>query len=183
MSYCRRSRATMCRPSLKRALLLAALLGGPAQALESDRRQPVQLDADTAELNNATGVGVYTGNVVLVQGTMRITADRMTVHTTPSGQVTRVIAVGEPATFRQLPEGETEYVDARAPRMEYRLEDPATIDLIGGARLTQGKNEFSGQTIHYDLARDVVTARRGEQERIRITFFPKDEPDAEQDQR
>lgn len=175
MSYCHRSRASLSRRASKRALLAAGLLlAGAVQALESDRRQPVQLDADRAEMNNATGVGIYTGNVVLTQGTMKITADRMTVHTTPEGQVRRIIAEGKQATFRQLPEGQSEYVHARAPRMEYRMQEPASVDLTGGAVLTQGKNEFAGQVIHYDVSQDVVTAHGGqqEQERIRITFFP-----------
>ena len=166
------------------ALLLTAtmLLAAPAAALDSDRRQPVQLDADHAQMNNATGVGVYTGNVVMTQGTMKITADKMTIHTTPAGEVRRVIAEGDMATFRQLPEGQTEYVDARAPRMEYVMAEPATVDLTGGATLTQGKNEFSGQVINYDVSKDVVTAHGGKKadQRIRITFFPKEEGESGQ---
>lgn len=181
MSYFRGSRDTMRRrcPSLL-AFAVAALLSGPATALDSDRQQPAQLVADRAEMNNATGVGIYTGNVVLTQGTLRMSADRMTVYTTPEGEIRRVVSEGDPATFRQLPEGQSEHVNARAPRMEYRLQAPASIDLTGGALLTQGKNQFAGEVVHYDVAKDVVTARGdGEsQERIRITFFPKQDAKA-----
>jgi lipopolysaccharide export system protein LptA len=160
-------------------LIGGLLLAGQAAAKESDRNQPIELNADRAEMNNATGVGVYTGNVVLTQGTMRITADRMTVHTTPEGQIARAVAEGKQATFRQLPEGQSEYVHARAPRMEYRLQPGTRVDLTGGATLTQGKNEFSGQTIHYDVDADIVTAQSGEQaqERVRITFHPRQKTD------
>lgn len=175
MNYCPRSKAVMHRRPAKLALLACLLLAAPVWAKQSDRAQPIQLDADRAEMNNATGVGVYTGNVVLTQGTMRITADRMTVHTTPEGQIARAIAEGKQATFRQLPEGQSEYVHARAPRMEYRLQPGTRVDLTGGATLTQGKNEFSGQVIQYDVDADIVTAQSGQQpqERVRITFHPK----------
>jgi lipopolysaccharide export system protein LptA len=158
--------------SLAAILLLALAL--PAAALDSDRDQPVELSANRAEMNNATGTGVYTGNVVLTQGTMHITADKMTVHTTPDGDLERVIAEGRDATFRQLPQGQQEYMHARAPYMEYRPQDPGHVLLKGGAVLTQGKNQFAGETIRYDMQKDTVVARAGESDdqRIRITFFP-----------
>lgn len=158
--------------------LLSALLLGvlalPALALDSDRQQPLELSAQRAEMNNVTGVSVYTGDVVLVQGTMRITADKMTVHTTAGGDLARVIAEGKSATFRQLPEGQQEYVNARASHMEYQPQEPGHVLLQGNAVLTQGKNEFKGEAIRYDMQKDTVIAQspKNSDQRIRITFFP-----------
>lgn len=167
------------RPISLLCLLVLGLLALPATALDSDRAQPMELSAQRAEMNNATGVGVYTGNVVLTQGTMRITADKMTVHTTTSGDLARVIAEGKNATFRQLPQGQREYVNARAPYMEYHPQTPGHVLLKGGAVLTQGKNEFSGETIRYDMQKDTVIAQsaKDSDQRIRITFFPEQEKD------
>lgn len=170
------------RPIRARSTLLCGLLLGalalPAPALDRDRAEPVELSAERAEMNNATGVGVYTGDVVLTQGTMRITADKMTVHTTPSGELARVIAEGDDATFRQLPEGQRDYVHARAPYMEYQPQAPGHVVLRGGAVLTQGKNRFAGDVIRYDMRQDTVTAQSadGSDRRIRITFFPEKTP-------
>lgn len=167
----------MCQRRIKLlgALLLAAL-ALPAAALDSDRSQPVELNADHAQMNNATGVGIYTGDVVLTQGTMRITADKMTIHTTPEGGLKRVIAEGKKATFRQLPEGQQDYVNASAAYMEYRPEASGYVLLQGGAVLTQGKNTFSGETIRYDIQQDTVVAQSDKDsgQRIRITFFPEE---------
>ena len=163
---------------LAAALLLAAAL--PAYALSSDRNQPVQLEAREARLDNATGVSVYTGDVVLVQGTLRITGDKMTVHTGPGGTLRKVVVEGERATFRQLPDGEQQYMNAQAPRMEYQASEPRFVDLSGGAELKQGKNTFSGEHIRYDIEADRVDAQSkpGSQERIQIIFHPEDKPDA-----
>jgi lipopolysaccharide export system protein LptA len=163
--------------SFSSALLLAAL-ALPALALDSDRSKPLELSAEHAEMNNATGVSVYTGDVVLTQGTMRITADKMTVYTTAGGDLARVIAEGKNATFRQLPEGQQLHVTARAPDMEYRPLAPGYVLLQGGAVLTQGKNEFKGETIRYDMQKDTVVAQaaKDSDQRIRITFFPDKEP-------
>lgn len=162
---------------LSRLLPLGLLLSAfaqPALALDSDRSQPAELSAQHAEMNNATGVGIYTGDVVLTQGTMRITADKMTVYTTAGGDLSRVIAEGDNATFRQLPQGQQEYVNARAPYMEYRPLAPGYVLLKGGAILTQGKNEFTGETIRYDMQQDTVVAQtpKDSEQRVRITFFP-----------
>lgn len=168
----------MCQRRIKLlgALLLAAL-ALPAAALDSDRSQPVELNADHAQMNNATGVGIYTGDVVLTQGTMRITADKMTVYTTPEGRLQRVVAEGRKATYRQLPEGQRDYVNASAPYMEYHPEASGYVLLRGGAELTQGKNTFSGETIRYDIQQDTVVAKSDKDsgQRIRITFFPEEE--------
>jgi lipopolysaccharide export system protein LptA len=153
-------------------LLLGSAL--PAAALDSDRAQAVELNARHAEMNNATGIGIYTGDVVLTQGTMRLTADRMTVYTTEDGDLKRVVAEGRDATFRQLPEGQQQYVNARAPYMEYQPQAPGHILLRQGAVLTQGKNEFKGETIRYDMQKDPVIAESGKDNgnRVHITFFP-----------
>src|SRR5699024_4251194 len=112
-------------------------------------------------------------------GTMRLTADKMTVYTTPEGDLKRVVAEGENATFRQLPEGQQDYVHARAPYMEYHPQMPGYVLLEQGAVLTQGKNEFKGDRIRYDMLEDAVIAESGKDKdkRVHITFFPEKKDD------
>lgn len=162
----RRSRA----PSWAALALLAFAL--PAHALDSDRRKPIELTADQARMNQTTGVGVYTGNVVLVQGTMKITGDKMTLYTAEGGDLSKAVVVGDLATYRQLPEGEQEYVQAEAPEMEYQAKQPAFVLLTGGATMTQAKDRFQGDTIRYDISEDTVTAE-GRDGRVRILIHPK----------
>ena len=165
---------------LPKALLLVCLLAvctaAPAAAQPArDGDQPVHLSADNAELNNTTGVSVYTGNVVLTQGSMTIRGDKMTVHTDAQHQLQKAVVIGQPATYEQLPEGKTEKVHAQAPRMEYYAGGPERVVLLDGAKLWQGKNTFTGEHIVYQVAADKVNAQSGDNQRIHITLYPKKE--------
>ncbi len=157
--------------------LACLLLAAPAAVMA----EPIDLDADQAEIDNARGVSVYTGNVVLTRGFRRITGDRMTVHLTRGDDgdqaLDHVVIEGQPAVYNQQATEDRRAVEAEAPRMEYHASGPERVVLLEGARLVQGRNTFSGERIEYEVAADVVNAR-GEPEtgrRVQITLFPDDE--------
>jgi lipopolysaccharide export system protein LptA len=142
--------------SLLTLSLLAAAL--PARALDSDAGEPLYIEADRVDIDDAKGISVYRGNVRITQGTMVITGDTVTFYYDEHRQLTRSVAIGEPATYRQLPEGQEEEIEAYAPRMEYLL-DKDTILLLEGGRVVQGKNTFRGERIEYDMKTDKIRAR------------------------
>jgi lipopolysaccharide export system protein LptA len=161
---------------------LVALLGlVNGTALAAAPVEPITLQADHAELDNAKGVSVYTGDVVLTRGELRITGDVMHVYTNAERNLEKVVVEGEPATYRDLPEGETEYVKAEAPRMEYFASGPERVRLLDGAVLHQGQNEFRGETVTYDVAADRVNAesRKSGNDRIRVKIYPNAKSDAQ----
>lgn len=51
-----------------------------AHALPSDANQPIRLLADKATYSESTGVTNYLGNVIIEQGTLKITADNITLN-------------------------------------------------------------------------------------------------------
>ncbi len=74
-------------------LLLACLLGGgfigvaAAQAPDTqvpgfhhNTRQPIKIDADKLEVRQNREIAIFTGNVVAVQGEMKLRADTLKVH-------------------------------------------------------------------------------------------------------
>ncbi|HET8700182.1 MAG TPA: lipopolysaccharide transport periplasmic protein LptA [Nitrococcus sp.] len=161
-------------------LLGAAIIGLLAPypstaARNSDRDQPIKLSADQAEIDNVKGVSVYRGQVVLTQGTLKITGDVMHVYYTPdTRELDRIVVEGRPATYQELPEGQSEYVHAEAPRMEYYASGPRRIRLLQGATLWQGSNIFRGEQVVYNIEADQVEAHSGENKtnRIHITIYP-----------
>lgn len=159
-------------------IALAVALG--CMGVVAAQAQPIDLDADTAEIDNVRGVSVYTGNVVLTRGARRITGERMTVHLRDGegGQsLDHVVVEGEPAIYNQRGDEERGPIEAEAPQMEYYATGPERVILLEGAKLTQGRNTFTGERIEYDVTEDVVHAR-GEPEtgrRVQIRLFPDDE--------
>jgi len=159
-----------------RAVLLLLGLGfvGGAQALSSDKQQPLTIEADTVEIDDKAGVSVYQGNVVAVQGTLELKADTVTIYS-PKREIDKVVAVGNPARYKQRPDNKTEDVRAKAQRMEYYA-DKGKLILLEGGHLWQGKDEFSGNRIEYDTRQDVVNASMSStgKERVRIIIQPRE---------
>jgi len=166
---------------LRRALLIATcLLPTVGTALESDRQQPIYLEADSVELNERSGVSTYSGQVKLTQGTRVLTADKVTVEQTANGD--RVVAEGRPATFAQRMENRPEPVEGQARRIEHSSADNRLI-LTGDAEFTQGGDRFSSNRIEYDTRADVVKAGQASTasrpgDRVRIVIQPRTAPTA-----
>ena len=161
------------------ALLLAcALAPAPGWALTSDRTQPMHIEADNVEIDDQRGVSVYQGDVVVTQGTMRITAEILRVFTS-NGEIQRMIAEGAPATYKQRPDDKDEDVRARALTMEY-FADRDTVVLTDQAHLWQGPNTFTSKRIVYDLTTDHVDAgKQAGGDRVRITIHPQQDQPAD----
>lgn len=163
-----------------RLICLALLTGAaaPALALPDDANQPIRIQANAATLDDRRSTAVYTGNVVITQGSMRLTGNRVTLTTNAAGDVSKVVSVGSPATYRQQPEADGKPVDARAQTIEYHAADDRVV-LIDQAFLEQGGNTFQGQRVSYDISRQVVDAGRADvaegdnAERIEIVIQPR----------
>lgn len=164
-----------------RAVLLVALgatVSGPL-ALTSDRRQPVLVEADQAELDDARGITTYQGQVVVTQGSLRITGDRVMLYYDQNRDVTRAEALGKPATYEQTPEGEKAPVRARALRMEY-LVGEGLIELYDEAEVLQAGDSLRGRRITYDTVNNRVkaTGSGSAEDRVRVILTPRGKQDA-----
>jgi lipopolysaccharide export system protein LptA len=153
-------------------LCLTALPAAVARALESDREQAILVEADGVEINDRTGVSTYTGNVVIRQGSIRIEADRVTVHQ-KQAESDRVVAEGDPVRFQQQPD-QGELIKGRARKAEYRV-DSELLYLMGDAWLSQGSDSFASDRITYDRARALVKAGASAQgqQRVKVTIEPR----------
>ena len=158
------------------ALILAL---SPAWALKDDEKQPMRIEADQVELDEAKSTSVYVGKVQVNQGSMRLTADHVTVYHHDDRRVKYIIALGQPATYRQLLDGEQGEVQAFAKRMDYDAVKDELI-LTEEALLIQGSDRLSSERIVYDRARERM--RAGGTGRVKITITPESEgPSNKQD--
>ena len=167
------------------AIAFAAMLGvvsSSAQALSTDRDEPIVIEAQAAEVDNRSKITVYRGDVVITQGTLRITGDTVWIHYNDANAITKAISVGTPAKFRQLADGKKDYMTAAAERMEYHA-DRDVILLLGNARYGEGKDKITAPRIVYDSRQGQVkaganpdggqTGGSDKPDRVRITITPK----------
>ena len=64
---------------------LTAALAAPVFALSTDRDQAIEVHADRFDGDEVKQTAVYTGNVIVDQGSMQITGARLEVRITPKG--------------------------------------------------------------------------------------------------
>ncbi|WP_120996863.1 lipopolysaccharide transport periplasmic protein LptA [Stutzerimonas urumqiensis] len=138
------------------SLLLAS---ATAWALPEDRNQPIRVQADTAELDDRQGVAVYRGDVVITQGTLKITGDTVTITQDDNGEVEIFTAVGKPAYYEQKPSVDEPIVKAYGLTIQY-FADNERIVLLDQAKVVQEGNTFEGEKIVYDTQRQIVNAGR-----------------------
>ena len=149
----RRQRRLVPAGASRRRLALAALLALvaplPALALSSDRDQPIEIEADRAEADDARRVTIYRGNVIIVQGSLRIQGDTVWIHYDEHDDLTKLVSEGRQAHFRQLPDGETDYRIAYGDRLEYYKGDDLIV-MLGNAKYGQGSDQIKAERIVYD---------------------------------
>ncbi|MEJ2554563.1 MAG: lipopolysaccharide transport periplasmic protein LptA [Gammaproteobacteria bacterium] len=163
------------RAASRVVLLLAWLLPWCAWALSSDKQQPIHIEADSVVIDDAHGTAVYKGNVHYSQGSTHLEADEVTVYSTDRQNVDKVVATGDPATFRQRPDNQDQEMRGQAGQREYYAAAERVV-LIKDAHLWQGKNEFAGNRIEYDTARQTVKALNNGDEsgRVQVIIQPHD---------
>lgn len=127
-------------------------------ALSTDKDQPIEIEADSAELDDQKGVTVYKGNVIVTQGSIKMTGEKMTVNYDKDQELDSVIMDGHPATYKQLPDNSDVYDEAEALHMEYHNKKNLVI-LTDNAIVKQKDLRFSGARIEYDTVLSQIKAR------------------------
>ncbi len=128
--------------------IMAAPLGAVAQGLsfgssDQDTSAPVEVVADELSVNQTDGTALYTGDVVISQDDMRLSAPRvLVIYSEEAGRIDRMEATGGVT----LVSGDEA---AEAARADYDF-DTETILLTGDVLVTQGDSALSAQrmTVH-----------------------------------
>ncbi len=189
-----RARVPAARGRLIPAAVLACVVGAlsapPAVALSTDRDQPIDIWADKAEADDAKRVTIYRGNVIIVQGSLRIEGDTVWIHYDDNDDLTKLVSEGRQAHFRQLPDGEKDFRTAYANRLEYYKGNDLIV-MLGDAKYGQGPDRINAERIVYDSrlarmkadagappasAREAETPAKENPGRVRIRIVPKKKP-------
>lgn len=143
-----------------------------ASAFNANDNEPIKIQSDRAELDEQKGRSVYSGDVIITQGTSTLRSDKVIIYNDNSGLI-KLEAFGTPAHFTQQQEADAQPTHAYGNTIIYTRADEK-LTLIKDAKLEQGKNTFRGETIEYNTLSRVVTAQGGkeESERVEIIVHP-----------
>jgi len=175
------------------AIALAAVAlacGGQAQAERADREKEIVIGADRLTADEANRTSTFDGNVVVTQGTMRMTAARVTVRE-DADRYKFYVASGAPVTFRQKRDNVDEWIEGFADRAEFDDRNDV-LKLFNRARVKSSQNEITGDFISYDMRRELAEVSGAPQgkppnpdQRVKVIILPpkktpaKDEPPRE----
>ncbi|WP_199260631.1 lipopolysaccharide transport periplasmic protein LptA [Paracoccus binzhouensis] len=148
----------MIRPGLLLPVILSLALAASAGAQGTgfgnaqDIKQPVEVTADTLSVDQKTGKATFSGNVLIGQGAMRLSADSVTVTYAQGGQ-SRIRALHAEGNVT-LVSGEDA---AEAKAADYDVES-GNVVLTGDVLLTQGGNVLSGDKVTVNLTTGTANA-------------------------
>lgn len=137
-------RVLMCLAFIVPGLAFAQGAEVPFGALQQDTSQPVEVSADNLSVSQQDKSALFTGNVVIGQGEMRLSAPRVLVfYSSDQTQIDRLEATGGVT----LVNGDQA---AEAERADYAVND-GKIRMSGNVLLTQGANTLVAEKMDVDL--------------------------------
>lgn len=149
--------------------LAIALLPCAASARDSDRNQPMNIEASRQEGTlDGNSVNTLSGNVIITQGTLDIRAAKADIHQR-GGEVVRAVLTGSQASLKQQMEDGSP-MTAKADRIDYDMNTDVIV-LTGNYTVTTPRGTTSGQRLTYDLKSGRVESG-GDSGRIKMTIQP-----------
>ena len=155
----------------KLLILLMAFVASLVLALPEDKKQPIEIEAQSVIVDETTGFSEFSGNAEVRQGSLLLLAELIQVQTN-NDEVVSMIAKGsleKPAKYVQSQENQSRFIEASATLITYDV-NAGMIFLVGNARLVQGFDSFSGNTLNYDINNDKVVVKGSEDGTERVKF-------------
>lgn len=122
-----------------------------APDMKADSKKPIDITADALEVQQDKQMAIFSGNVVALQGAMKLTSSVMKVYYR-SGDKTKS---GEQGISKIEVEGnvflKTAEETARGQKGIYDV-DKERLTLIGDVVLTHGESVVKGESLEYDVA-------------------------------
>lgn len=142
-------------------------------ALESDPDQPITIDSNTATYDDADATSTYTGNVVTIQGSIKVNSDKLVVYFV-NGEAEKLVFTGNKAKFKQTPSAGAEDITGEALTGEYYPKQNLLV-LITDATVWHGNGAYSSDRIEYNSKSSLVKAgdKTSDAKRVHVLLKPK----------
>lgn len=158
----------------KSLILLLSLIFSSLQAAETDRNQPIEIEADQASFSQNNQHTEFSGNVLVTQGSLKIQAAQVHMERLKNGNQT-VHAEGKPVKFQQnldkkTAEGKVQTIRGSANRIDFDKQ-ANTVILNGNAKIDREGDVVTGERITYNTATSVYAVQGGKQ-RVNVILQP-----------
>lgn len=163
-------RGQSMRRSLSLLLIISCLCSATADAKSGDETQPIDVSADRSEYDDKARVQRLIGNVEIVQGTMKISAEEIAIYLNDANELARIEGNGTPIRFEQLNDL-NETIVGTANGIDYNALD-GTLILSGNASLKQPRQELNSNQIVFNSRAQTVKADGGDNGRVSIRIQP-----------
>ncbi len=152
-------------------LSVLMLTGQATLALPEDSQLPINIQSDSAKQKTFEDgeKTEYFGNVLMTQGSMKISGDHIIVHS-KNRKVISIVALGQPAHFEQQSDPDKPPVKADANKLDYRLKQDM-VTLSDNASIEQNGTTVTGKMIEYNIALEQVKASSGKEESSRVNMI------------
>ena len=138
-------------------------------ALKGDTDQPINIDSGSQSLDMNSNVVTFSDNVVITQGSIKVTADKVTIIR-EEGKKETLEASGSPVTFQQtLDNGKP--VNGKGNSVHYDL-NSEFLTLVGNAELKQQGSFIKASKITYDVKKQQLKANSGNKSRVKTILIP-----------
>ncbi|WP_413699822.1 lipopolysaccharide transport periplasmic protein LptA [Psychromonas sp. KJ10-10] len=157
----------------KKSLIIGVILWPlSALALESDYDQLISVSSVSQHAKMKSNTTIFSQDVLLTQGTIKITGDKLTVIRGELPNQEIMIADGKVATFYQLQDDGKPF-EAEANQIHYDVAK-GQITLSGNAQIKQLDSQINGSKITYLLATEelMVESEKGSTQRVKTVFLP-----------
>ena len=153
--------------------VILVLATATAVARNSDRRQPMDIDAGRQSGTfSADSVNMLSGGVRITQGSLDISANTAKV-TLANGEPTRALFSGAPVVLKQTMDDGTP-LNARANNIDYDLKTEIVV-FTGNVSIEQPRGSMSGQRIVYNLKTGGVESGGEGGGRVKMRILPRNQ--------
>lgn len=177
------------RPSRQPQLLLLTLtlflsapisLSHAQSATLNDRNQPITIEADTVTYSDVTQTSVFSGRVILTQGSMQIQANTVEVVIDPQGYQYATAKGGANglAWFRQQRDGASDWMEGQAENLLY----DGKTNVISLAKRAQVRrvdskgqllDQIRGEELTYNQLTEVFESNVNRKGRTHVIITPR----------
>ncbi|MCW8808231.1 MAG: lipopolysaccharide transport periplasmic protein LptA [Rhodanobacter sp.] len=145
-------------------------------ARQDDRQKPMDMRAvHTDGFYNPNSVTTLSGQVVIAQGTLKVTGDLAKIYVDADQQISRIVITGKPAHIQQL-DDHGNLMAGDALTLDYDNVNGIATLITQAVVRQQGRGEAHGDKLTYNTQTSEMTGSSGSDGLVHMIFLPKPKP-------